>query len=50
MSTNKETTFFLMVAALGAGRILGADAYIEQLTVGGQKLIERYPRLRYVLG
>lgn len=49
-STLIYAAVFLMVAALGAGRILGADAYIEQLTVGGQKLIERYPRLGYVLG
>ncbi|OVE85282.1 DoxX family membrane protein [Natronolimnobius baerhuensis] len=41
---------FLTIAALGAGRILGADRYIEQFEVGGEKLIERYPKLRYILG
>lgn len=40
----------LTVAAFGAGRILGLDAYIERLEVGGQALIERFPALRYVLG
>ncbi len=41
---------FLAVAAFGAGRILGADGYIEQLDVGGQPLIERFPKLKYILG
>ncbi|AGB16240.1 putative membrane protein [Halovivax ruber XH-70] len=41
---------FLSVAAFGAGRILGLDAYIESYDVGGQPLIERYPALRYILG
>ncbi|MFB6166150.1 MAG: DoxX family membrane protein [Haloarculaceae archaeon] len=41
---------FLAVAALGAGRILGLDAIIERLEVGGQALVERYPALAYVLG
>ena len=41
---------FLAIGAFGAGRILGLDRYIEQLEVGGQALIERYPKLRYVLG
>ncbi|MFP8952747.1 DoxX family protein [Natrialbaceae archaeon A-arb3/5] len=41
---------FLAVAAFGAGRILGLDRYIEQLQVGGQALVERFPKLRYVLG
>jgi len=41
---------FLAVAAFGAGRILGLDKYIEQLDVGGQALIERFPKLRYILG
>ena len=41
---------FLAVAAFGAGRILGLDKHIEQLDVGGRALIERYPKLRYVLG
>ncbi|TKX53077.1 DoxX family protein, partial [Halorubrum sp. SS7] len=31
-------------------RVLGLDAFIEQLEVGGQTLVERFPKLRYVLG
>ncbi len=49
-STLVYAVVFATVAALGAGRILGADRYIEQLQVGGQTLIERFPKLRYVLG
>ncbi|USZ69713.1 DoxX family protein (plasmid) [Halorussus salilacus] len=41
---------FLAVAALGAGRVLGLDAYIEQYPVGGRPLVERYPFLSYLLG
>jgi thiosulfate dehydrogenase [quinone] large subunit len=41
---------FLAVAAFGAGRILGLDAYIEQYDVGGRPLVERYPWMRYILG
>ncbi len=41
---------FLAVAAFGAGRILGLDAYIEQYEVGGEPLVERYPWTRYLLG
>ncbi|MFD1687323.1 DoxX family protein [Halobellus litoreus] len=41
---------FLSVAAFGAGRILGLDAYIEQYEVGGEPLIQRYPWMRYLLG
>jgi len=41
---------FLAVAAFGAGRILGLDAYIEQYEVGGEPLIEKYPALDYILG
>ncbi|WP_311171761.1 DoxX family protein [Halobellus ordinarius] len=41
---------FLSVAAFGAGRIMGLDAYIEQYEVGGTPLIERYPWMRYLLG
>ncbi|MDL5362037.1 DoxX family protein [Halalkalicoccus sp. NIPERK01] len=40
---------FLSVAAFGAGRILGLDAYVEQYEVGGQPLLERHPWLEYVL-
>ncbi len=41
---------FLSVAAFGAGRILGLDAYIEQYEIAGKPLVERYPWTRYVLG
>lgn len=41
---------FLSVAAFGAGRILGLDAYVEQYKVDGQPLVDRYPILEYVLG
>ncbi|WP_254535624.1 DoxX family membrane protein [Halomarina litorea] len=33
------------LAALGAGRVAGVDAFIES-----SSLVERYPRLRYLLG
>jgi thiosulfate dehydrogenase [quinone] large subunit len=41
---------FLAVAAFGAGRILGLDAYIEDYKLGGKRLIEKYPKLDYILG
>ena len=41
---------FLAVAAFGAGRIVGLDTLIENYEVGGQRLLERYPALDYVLG
>ncbi|PAU82561.1 DoxX family protein [Halorubrum salipaludis] len=41
---------FLSVAAFGAGRIFGLDAYIEQYDIGGTALVERYPWTRYFLG
>ncbi|GAB3416872.1 hypothetical protein GCM10027435_14870 [Haloparvum alkalitolerans] len=41
---------FLSVAAFGAGRILGLDAYIEAYEIDGQPLVERYPWARYFLG
>ncbi|MFB6140272.1 MAG: DoxX family protein [Halosimplex sp.] len=41
---------FLAVAAFGAGRILGLDAAVENYDLGGETLLERYPRLEYVLG
>ena len=49
-STLIYAVVFVTVAALGAGRILGADRHIEQLEVGGEPLIERFPTLRYLLG
>ena len=49
-STLIYAVVFLTIAAFGAGRILGLDAYLERLDVGGEALLERYPKLRYVLG
>ena len=49
-STLVYAVVFLAVAAFGAGRILGLDAYIERLKVGGVPLVERWPRLRWLLG
>ncbi|WP_436346095.1 DoxX family protein [Natronorubrum sp. FCH18a] len=49
-STLIYAVLFLALAAFGAGRVLGADRYIENLRVGGQTLVETYPKLRYVLG
>ena len=41
---------FLAIAAFGAGRILGADKYIEQLEISGEPLVEKYPKIQYLLG
>ncbi|AGB15716.1 DoxX protein [Halovivax ruber XH-70] len=41
---------FLAIGAFAAGRMAGLDSRIERLRVGGRPLLERYPRLRYVLG
>ncbi|WP_435129978.1 DoxX family membrane protein [Halobaculum sp. D14] len=41
---------FLAVAAFAAGRILGLDQYVENYRVGGERLVEKYPALEYVLG
>jgi thiosulfate dehydrogenase (quinone) large subunit len=41
---------FLALSALGAGRVFGLNGRIERMEVGGKPLIERYPRLGYVLG
>ncbi|GAA0507930.1 thiosulfate dehydrogenase [quinone] large subunit [Halorubrum aquaticum] len=49
-STLIYAAVFLTVAAFGAGRILGLDAYIERIEVGGMPLIERFPAARYLLG
>lgn len=49
-STLVYAVVFLTVAAFGAGRVLGLDAYIERLEIGGEALTERFPKLRYVLG
>ena len=49
-STLIYAVVFLALGALAAGRIAGLDRYIERLEVGGRPLLERFPRLRYVLG
>ena len=49
-STLVYAVVFLTVAAFGAGRVLGLDAYIERIEVGGEALVEKFPTLRYVLG
>jgi len=49
-STLIYAVVFVTVAALGAGRILGADGYIEQMEIGGEPLVERFPTMRYLLG
>jgi len=41
---------FLAVAAFGAGRILGLDRLIEAYEIDGQPLLEKYPKLDYILG
>ncbi|GAB7094420.1 DoxX family protein [Halolamina litorea] len=41
---------FLAVAAFGAGRILGVDAYLEAYEIDGKPLLERYPWAAYLLG
>jgi thiosulfate dehydrogenase [quinone] large subunit len=41
---------FLAVAAFGAGRIVGLDALVERAEIGGRPLLERYPRVTYLLG
>lgn len=40
----------LAIGALAAGRVYGIDAILERYEVDGEPLIERHPRLRYVLG
>ena len=49
-STLIYAVVFATVAAFGAGRILGVDAYIERIEIGGQPLVERFPVARYLLG
>ncbi|SDR13710.1 DoxX family protein [Natronobacterium texcoconense] len=49
-STLIYAVVFLALGAFAAGRIAGLDRYIEQTEVGGQPLLERYPKLRYLLG
>ena len=42
---------FLAIAAFGAGRIIGLDRYVETYEFAdGRTLLEKYPRLDYVLG
>ena len=49
-STLVYAVVFLALGALAAGRILGADGSIERVEIGGKPLIERYPKMLYVLG
>lgn len=49
-STLIYAILFLALAAFGAGRILGADRYIERLDIGGRTLVDRFPKLQYLLG
>jgi thiosulfate dehydrogenase (quinone) large subunit len=48
-STLIYAVVFLAIVVFGAGRILGPDRYIEQIKVGGQTFVQRFPKLRYVL-
>lgn len=42
---------FLAIAAFGAGRIIGLDRYVETYEFAdGKTLLEKYPRLDYILG
>ena len=41
---------FLALGAFAAGRILGVDKWLETVKVGEQQLVERWPKLRYILG
>lgn len=41
---------FLAIGAFAAGRIIGLDSLIENYQIGGERLVERYPKFRYVLG
>ena len=41
---------FLALGAFAAGRIAGLDRHIEQLEIRGKSLIERFPKIRYLLG
>jgi hypothetical protein len=49
-STLIYAVVFLTLAALAAGRIAGLDRRIEPLRVGGEPLIERFPKPRCLLG
>ena len=49
-STLIYVVLFLALGAFAAGRIVGLDRYIEQWRVGEQGLVDRYPKLRYILG
>ena len=41
---------FIAIGALAAGRYWGADAAIERYEIGGEPLVEHYPKLGYILG
>ena len=49
-STLIYAVVFLALGAFATGRIMGLDRRIEAYEVGGERLIDRYPRLRYLLG
>ncbi|WP_254862406.1 DoxX family protein [Halovivax gelatinilyticus] len=49
-STLIYAVVFVALGAFAAGRIAGVDAYIENVRIGGERLVERYPPLRYLLG
>ena len=49
-STLIYAVVFVALGAFAAGRVGGLDAYIERIRVRGEPLVERYPKLRYLLG
>ncbi len=49
-STLIYAVVFLALGAFAAGRIAGLDRYIEQIEVSGEPIVERFPKLRYLLG
>lgn len=49
-STLIYAVVFLALGAFAAGRIMGLDRHIEQIEIGGEALVERWPALRYILG
>ncbi len=44
-STLIYAAVFLLLGAVAAGRAIGVDSYLEDLSI-----VERYPRLEYILG
>lgn len=50
---NADFVYLVVLAAIGAfaaGRILGFDTLIENYRVDGERLVDRYPKARYLLG